>query len=305
MARLIDDLRATDRVEMPFWVASNKGDQWARGAELVLGVVRKEEFPVILIDNVADYYYRRSAQEYWDLTRDFPNLAPPYEMFWTEHKLPQMIHSEKFGDTKMNHVGRNARQGILWLAAQEWKAEGVPENCKWMLCAEIFTDYDCRGRGIEGPSGTWCMMVDKDGAVVAQPQIQCYADPQWNEVLSGMMTVLHPALLAVSFLHCKNVKVVENEFPKPLAKKYHARTGIWPTPFHTLVIEPLKQILQTQGGSGSNGLAKAMHICRGHFRDYREGRGLFGKYKQLVWTPAVVRGTKGEKAAPREMRIKV
>ena len=47
--------------------------------------------------------------------------------------------------------------------------------------------------------------------------------------------------------------------------------------------------------------------CRGHFRDYREGRGLFGKYKQLVWTPMGLRGgrEKGEKTPAREMEIKV
>jgi hypothetical protein len=48
-----------------------------------------------------------------------------------------------------------------------------------------------------------------------------------------------------------------------------------------------------------------MHICRGHFRDYREGKGLFGKYKQLVWTPMTVRGTRGKDAPAREIEIKV
>jgi hypothetical protein len=37
------------------------------------------------------------------------------------------------------------------------------------------------------------------------------------------------------------------------------------------VIEPLRQILRTQGRAHEHGIAKAMHICRGHLRDYREG----------------------------------
>jgi hypothetical protein len=48
-----------------------------------------------------------------------------------------------------------------------------------------------------------------------------------------------------------------------------------------------------------------MHICRGHFKDYREGRGLFGKYHQLVWHPSLVRGTKGDKPAAREIEVKL
>jgi hypothetical protein len=112
--------------------------------------------------------------------------------------------------------------------------------------------------------------------------------------------------LAVSFLHCKNVTLVDHAVDAPLAKKWKARHGFSPTPYHTLVIEPLKAILRGQGGAGQGtGLAKAMHICRGHFADYREGRGLFGKYKQVVWIPSMVRGTKGKAAPPREMEIRV
>ena len=48
-----------------------------------------------------------------------------------------------------------------------------------------------------------------------------------------------------------------------------------------------------------------MHICRGHFADYREGRGLFGKYKVQVWMPATVRGTRGKSAPEREIEVKV
>jgi hypothetical protein len=310
MPRLIDDIRAAGRLQMPWWVARRYGDKWAQHARRMMEIVCGDGVPVLLIDNVADYYFRGTGQEYWDLTRDFPNLAPPYEVFWTEHKMPQTIHSDSYGDTSMSDtLGRHARMGVLWLAAEAsgCKADGeIPENAKWVLCAEMFTDYDVRGKEIEGPAGTWFLLVDKEGVLIGTPHMQCYADPQFNEALTLHMTLLHPALLAVSFLHCKNVKVVDQETPGPLAKKYHARTGVWPRPFHTLEIEPLKQILRTQGGAGTtNGIAKAMHICRGHFKDYREGRGLFGKYKQLVWQPSVIRGTKGKEAAPREVRIKV
>ena len=48
-----------------------------------------------------------------------------------------------------------------------------------------------------------------------------------------------------------------------------------------------------------------MHICRGHFRDYREGKGLFGKYHKLVWTPATVRGTKKREGDVQEREIEI
>lgn len=35
----------------------------------------------------------------------------------------------------------------------------------------------------------------------------------------------------------------------------------------------------------------AMHTCRGHFADYRKGKGLFGKLKGLYWINSHVRGS--------------
>jgi hypothetical protein len=263
---------------------------------------------VLLIDNVADYYYRGTDQEYWDLGRDFPNMAPPYQMFWTEHKLPHTIRSGEFGNTECEFIGKDARSGVFWVAVDraDWpRHEDLPETVRWVLTAEMFIDYDAHGKLIEGPTGTMGLMVDSEGTLVGTPMMKCYSGGQHEEVLKGFITWLHPALLAVSFLHCRNVKVIDNETPAPLAKKYHARTGVWPRPFHTLEIDPLRQILKTQGNAQANGLAKAMHICRGHFKDYREGRGLFGKYHQIVWQPSVVRGTQGKEAGHREVRIKL
>ena len=36
---------------------------------------------------------------------------------------------------------------------------------------------------------------------------------------------------------------------------------------------------------------KRLHMCRGHMADYRNGNGLFGKYKGVFFVPAHVRGT--------------
>jgi hypothetical protein len=306
VARLIDDLRATPTLLTPWWIGDRFLERFNTHARRIMQMIHAPDIPVLLIDNVADYYFNGTDQEFWDLTRDFPNLAPPYEVFWTEHKLPRAITSREYGKTNVSgHTGPKARMGVLWMAATQWSAEGdAPENTKWVICAELFMDYDLYDTPVEGPAGTWVLTVDAEGRLLGTPHLQCFADGN-EEHLRAYLTWLHPALLAVSFLHCKNVKLVDEECPKPLAKKYHARTGVWPTPYHTLEIEPLKAILRSQGRSHEVGAAKAMHICRGHFRDYREGRGLFGRYKQLVWTPAVVRGTKGEKAAPREIRIKV
>lgn len=99
--------------------------------------------------------------------------------------------------------------------------------------------------------------------------------------------------------------MVDNHTPPKLAKKYREKHGFDPSSYKTLIIEPLKQILRREGKSDTVGVAKAMHICRGHFKDYRQGKGLFGKYHQLVWHDSLVRGTKGTKPPAREIEVKV
>lgn len=305
MPRLIDDLRAVQHFIPPFFI-KQKLPAWRMLALNLVTVVGNADLPVILIDNVADYMYRDSDQEYWDLAVDFPNLAPPFPAFWCEHRMPTKIHSKERGDSNLDYI-QHGRIGVLvhGLTLDEVKGQDIPADTRWILWCELFVDYGQQGRSIEGPHGSIFLSIDEHGAIIGQPSMQSFSDPGMDEIMQGFMSLIHPSLLAIAFLHCKNVTLEKNEVPKPLAKKYRARHGIQPTRYHTLVIEPLKKILRTEGRSGEVGLAKALHICRGHFRDYREGAGLFGKYHVVVWTPQIVRGSTGTVAPPREIKIKV
>lgn len=303
MARLIDDILIQKRVIQPWFVAPHLEDKWAVHAHRIASLLATQP-PVILIDNVADYYFA-ADQEMWSLDRDFPNLAPPFPSFWCEHRLPQKIHSKQCGDSDLQIS--HGRVGVLLLAVspEQVTGEGWPEETRWCLVAELFIDYGSQG-GIQGPHGTMMLAVDSEGRALDAPWMQGYHRTEDNEIMKSFFTWLHPMLLAVSFLHCKNVRVVENPVDKPLAKRFRERHGFAPSPHKTLIIEPLKQILRTEGRAGEVGLAKAMHICRGHFKDYREGRGLFGKYHQIVWQPSVVRGSQKRGDAPaREIEVKV
>ncbi len=309
MPRLIDDLRAPGAIlQMPWFIRRGYEADWKREAKQARELLYQcGDAPVILIDNVAEYY-AKSDQERWD-ERDFPNLAPPYQAFWMEHRLMTRFHSKEMGDTDITAKVPKGRLGVLMiaLAPDECKGTGIPPEARWLYFMLLFVDFDKRGVTAQGPYGSMFLAVDDAGRALGTPHMQCTAIvPGVEDVLSTVLTFLQPAFLAISFLHCKNVAVEENTVPKPLAKKYQARTGIRPTAYKTLVIEPLKQVLRREGRSAEVGIKHAMHICRGHFKDYRDGRGLFGKHKILVWHDAVVRGTKsGEEAPPRTMEVKV
>jgi hypothetical protein len=308
MARLIDDLRTTDRFECPTLVAPQYEKLWAIHTQRVRELLMARDLPVLRIDNVAEYH-AHSAQEHWSVDKDFPNLAPPWPVFWVEHKIPTRLYSDECGTTDMSCYVRDGRIGVLVTAVprEDAKGEGIPENAKWILWLELVIDYGKIVGGFPQYShGPVFVAVDAEGRAIGFPWGQSFCRPSDAAIAKSMMTWFHPTFLAISFLHCKNVKIVDDPPPEKLAKLFRKKhQGIQMAQPKVLIIEPLKQILKTEGRSGEVGLAKAMHICRGHFRDYREGRGLFGKYKQLVWTPMTVRGTKGKEAPPREVEVRI
>lgn len=51
----------------------------------------------IVADDVAEYYYMGTDQEYWRIATDFPNLAPPFELSFLECRAPQAIVSRECG----------------------------------------------------------------------------------------------------------------------------------------------------------------------------------------------------------------
>jgi len=287
-------------------------DRWEEHTRKVSKLL-EEDIPVLSIPNVAEYIFTGTDQEYWDLKRDFPNLAPPYGRFWAEHHIPTKLRSKEKGDSDMSDMVSKGRIGVLVTALDAQEAnvpvgvDGIPKEAKWVLWCELFVDYGAKvGKKCtaEGSHGPVFVLVDAEGRSLVRPWLQSFSGGKFEDVLPSLISWIHPTFLAMSFLHCKNVRVVDNKVDVKLAKRYRERHGRSPVEYKTLVIEPLKEILRKEGRVSEVGLARALHICRGHFRDYREGRGLFGKYKQLVWTPMTVRGTKG-KVQPPTVEVKI
>ena len=80
--------------------------------------------------------------------------------------------------------------------------------------------------------------------------------------------VLFP-LLTNCFLACRNVEVI-TVAPDAKLEKRRKKKGKAPArPYKILNIAPLQVILRREGGATEpTGIKKALHICRGHFRDY-------------------------------------
>lgn len=112
------------------------------------------------------------------------------------------------------------------------------------------------------------------------------------------------ALLALAFCHCKNV--VRRDVTDSLAPpaKWLRRQKVPEIRYHVLDINPMKEVLRTEGGIESNGLKKALHICRGHFVTYTEERPLFGKVTGTFWKPSHVRGNAERGIVDKDYRLR-
>ena len=267
--------------------------------------------------NVAQYYFGGTDKENWDVaTGDFPNIAPPYQLFWMEHRIPREIVSEELGRTEIPEEGR-FYYGTLFEATDLTKedsahAESWIENgCRWFVLAQIFFGthdlawsagpvwlarfgVDGQGRLWKNPfTGDWeWSYALPDGFV--QKQIRQYSHLQWlldPQIASKAIdAAIKPCLLAISFLHCKNVTVERQAPPAKLSRRAQKEHGRSLATYHVLNIEPMRRVMRREAGEHT-GLKRSLHICRGHFKDFSEGRGLFGKYHGLYWWADQVRGS--------------
>jgi hypothetical protein len=303
-------MRAWGRLVMPGFIV--KEDLWGQHAGAIWELLEGKRWPlpVIVADNVADYYFSGTDQEIWDLGTDFANMAPPFPLFWVEHKLPSLIRSRVHGDSDLSILGPRGRMGVLVAGLdpeQVRVADGeLLPGTRWVLSLEVFIEYGFQPGEVQGPHGTIFLCLDADGRLLGKSWMQGYHDPETNDLVVAFIAYTHPTLLAISFMHCKNVRVVDEQVPPKLAKRYAERhAGLRPTNYKTIVIEPMKAVLRRTQQEHGVGHRAALHICRGHFKDYRAGAGLFGKYHGTFWWDQAVHGTKSQTPPAREYAVKL
>lgn len=121
------------------------------------------------------------------------------------------------------------------------------------------------------------------------------------------MNFYHYILNALSLIHCRNIKLVENdpnlELPSRIRKHWENKGKSPLKKYYTLEIKPMKEVLRKDGGIERNDTKKALHICRGHYSHYEEGKGLFGKYHGTYWIPMHVKGNRENGEIEKDYKI--
>lgn len=169
--------------------------------------------------------------------------------------------------------------------------EGVPKDARRLLSAALLTGV----AGIVSCPAQVSLWVSEKGTLPTYPVFGTLGGQMLDRNLErdsrdSWSAMLFPALLALSFMNCKNVTMPVVE-PDARINRERQRHGLNPfLRYHAINIEPMKQVLRTEGVVVEHGLKRALHICRGHFATYSADKPLFGHFSGTVWQPAHVRG---------------
>jgi hypothetical protein len=253
--------------------------------------------PVIAGDEVAEYC--ASFGPGTDPGDVVSVLAPPFDRFFVEFQgVP---------DAWLNAWG---------VLIETWGEGDKEEEVRWHLHATLIIEPR-KGHPI-GPAARWLLALDQEGRWLKNP------DTDTTEYVSGVglvpmseelpedvaqnflartVPLVLPALMTISFMHCRNVNAREIEPPELLSRKWLKRRGQPLVRYHVLNIGPMRRVLDEQGQARSKGLGHAVHLCRGHFKTFTEEAPLFGRVTGEFWWADQVRGRQEHGVVVKDYRV--
>ena len=276
------------------------------------------------ITAAARWYYEDNSQEEWDFRDDYPSVTPPFPTMWMEYDAPKFINSlgniipvtreidslgcmsicvevkegmgrEVIAQDVLRRTITDAVQSVGIPLSREFYIEN-PKNrdalnagreARWMVFWKLYSSTKA-GRLVD--METVAAYVDENGQMITENFLIFGARDRMEHLrtLGGASVGLGAFLFATSLMHAKNVSLEPVAVPDAIRRR-RIKDKKPCLSFKVLQINPIRQQMARDGGSGS-GAKRAMHIVRGHFKDYRNGGGLFGKMKGLYWWDMHVAG---------------
>jgi len=270
-----------------------------------------DKVPIFAADDVATYTSTLPLGT--DFAFVVSSMAPPFDKFFIEfQQVPntQGLHAwgvlAKIVDHKKVVVADKKENGFV--------DRTHPDSLRWLLQLETFMEREkgkpfgpvaCHYLGL-AEDGTWCR--HDDGAnfwgggfhEIFDREVPFDVEQDWGDKVAQL---LFPALLTISFLHCKNVQVRRSASPAEVSHRYLRKHGHDLVRYHVLDIRPMKQILERYRQAGGGDLRNALHICRGHFKTFTADAPLLGKHEGTFWWAPQIRSKQSERIVLKDYRV--
>jgi hypothetical protein len=218
--------------------------------------------PVIDISNVYHQFEREvfPTDAGLDFSAAFRRCIPPFETQFVE----RASHGGRLG----HMVSRDGAPGDL-------------------MRISVDNGWGLRPDGVLLRSPYWFeVLLASDGTVqtaTVDPKVAAMGATEF----AVMMFRFCAPLFAFRTMHAKGVRLVERNAPRHECQRAVKSGRPALLRYHVI------QIDKTARGSATHGrteIERALHIVRGHFADYTNGPGLFGKHKVEVFVPEHIRG---------------
>ncbi len=280
--------------------------------------------PTVLVhaQNVHDYFIRHYQEHGWEDLRTFtcvkpafPKVLITYDHAFTAHYGPQPeCQPQRYEEPVLRHMAvavteLTPQQFSYYLLVdtdpryknhadeldqlQAFVRETQPTS---ILRVEIVSD--------ETPlPGKWFVFIDTRGQVlinephgwvfissIEETDAITQAGVKLEDLQNSFSKHGAIALATLQFLNCRNVEVMDNQPTRQQRRAAERQGERPPVTYKTLVIHPLGR--RSGVNLGGTHAEAALHICRGHFKDYRGGQGL-GRWHRhgLWWWSPQVRGS--------------
>lgn len=258
--------------------------------------------PVFAADDVGRYVM--ALPRGTDFTDVVASMAPPFDKFFVEfQEVPNGLELHAWGALITAHE------------RPEWveQFEGDLGKPRWVLKLETFLERE-KGKPF-GPvaehyaglaeDGTWfrhaagnVWWAGRPVTMTKEPPPEAVQD--WGDRIAQL---LFPVLLAISFLHCKNIKIRAEAPSEKLSRKYEKKHGRRLVRYHVLDIVPMRRILEQYRSSARSGLRRALHICRGHFKTFTADAPLLGRHTGTYWWDPQARGSRSAGVVIKDYRV--
>jgi len=259
--------------------------------------------PIFAADDVATYVY--NLPKGTDFADVVSSMAPPFDKFFIEFQQVPCPNNEQLNAWGVL-ITTNGDSNMIK------KVEGDDGQPRWLLNLLLFLERQ-KGKPFGPVSEHWVGLAEdgtwfhhNDGSVFWAGRYAGLDKAPYDvqqEAGDYYAQFCFPALLTVSFLHCRNIEirpVTPSEKRSWSYKKKHGRDLVR---YHVLDIKPIRRLLERYHRGERSDLRRALHICRGHFKTFAPDAPLLGRAAGTFWWGPQVRGSREEGIVLKDYRV--
>jgi hypothetical protein len=235
-----------------------------------------------------------AGKTFWS---DLKCLVPPHRKFFIEWEQPRIPTAKRMGTLFLACTPELALKVANGFLGEEGFATPAKIDefrrdlrCKWIYLTLNFLEFaksPDHVSSLRGPYHIGTISVAEDGALLNFWMSHGSVIDKEESVQVGLASLV--AWTTLSMLNCANIDQVTHHAPTAF-QKARTRNGKKPlVSYHTVRVnfEKTPRSIAAEGLPGDSSTSR-LHKKRGHMKDYRRGKGLFGRYKGIwYWGPAL------------------